>query len=182
VRPRGRLDFLPVESLAFDPHIRPSIALVRSIRDLGCLMPILIEEGGRVIEGRRRLEAARQAGLSEIPAHIVPPVFDLDALSAHLNSERGQSPVEVYRAVVALKKRGMAAERIARLIGITTPTIRAYESLSSMDARLVAAFERGDIRFSVARMAARKSRQAQRGLVAILRRDGTITAKDCQAE
>jgi hypothetical protein len=44
--------------------------LTESIRELGVLQPVVITAEGLLIGGRRRLEAARQAGLKNVPVHV----------------------------------------------------------------------------------------------------------------
>jgi hypothetical protein len=42
--------------------------LAHSVRRFGVLVPITIDLGGRVIDGHRRVAAARLVGLQEVPA------------------------------------------------------------------------------------------------------------------
>ncbi|TIM62710.1 MAG: DNA modification methylase, partial [Mesorhizobium sp.] len=51
--------------------------LVRNIERLGFVSPMLIEEGGYVVDGHARLEAAIKAGLTHVPtidvSHLPEP-------------------------------------------------------------------------------------------------------------
>ncbi len=47
-------------------------ALIRSIRAVGLLHPIVITPDNRLVAGARRLEAHKRMGHTEIPARIVP--------------------------------------------------------------------------------------------------------------
>jgi ParB-like chromosome segregation protein Spo0J len=44
--------------------------IARSIREFGFTMPILVAEGGTIIAGHGRLEAAKKLGLDEVPVMI----------------------------------------------------------------------------------------------------------------
>ncbi|MDW9503036.1 hypothetical protein GOB10_18440 [Sinorhizobium meliloti] len=45
-------------------------ALAASIRDLGLLQPIVIDQDGNLLAGERRLRACRLLGWTEIPAVV----------------------------------------------------------------------------------------------------------------
>ena len=47
------------------------VALAQSIEDVGLLHPIVITPDYRLIAGRRRLEAYKTLGWTEIPVHVV---------------------------------------------------------------------------------------------------------------
>jgi len=44
--------------------------LVTSIQTRGILQPLIIAPDGRLLAGRRRLEAARRAGLASVPVRV----------------------------------------------------------------------------------------------------------------
>src|SRR5262249_42157179 len=50
--------------------------LARSIKEFGFLVPVLVDSDGNLIAGHGRLEAAKEAGLSSVPAiradHLTP--------------------------------------------------------------------------------------------------------------
>jgi ParB family transcriptional regulator, chromosome partitioning protein len=61
LNPRGELDPAGLDELA------------DSIRAQGVLQPLLVTPGGVVVAGHRRLAAARQAGLTEVPVMVRDP-------------------------------------------------------------------------------------------------------------
>ena len=71
-----------IESLIVDPSItsrhnrRQILALARSIRAAGFLVPVAIDAAGRVIAGQRRVLAAQLMGLTHVPT------LQVDHLSA----------------------------------------------------------------------------------------------------
>jgi hypothetical protein len=61
---------LPGTARAPDEH------LTASVRSYGVLQPVLVaraESGYRLLAGARRVQAAREAGLADVPALIIPP-------------------------------------------------------------------------------------------------------------
>lgn len=69
----GTAEYRPIESLIAhrqDPRRHPErqlVELMASIRRFGFVMPVLVDGGGTVIAGHARIEAARRAGLVEVP-------------------------------------------------------------------------------------------------------------------
>jgi hypothetical protein len=80
--PTRREQSIPVHAIAVTaPLAEPGSALVESVRRFGVLQPMLVQEHDdeyRIITGHKRLEAARQAGLIEVPC-IVHAVDDASA-------------------------------------------------------------------------------------------------------
>ena len=97
--------------------------LSESIRTDGVLQPIVVrksENGYELIMGERRLQAARLAGVPEIPA-VVRAAADVDALRLALveNLHRENlNPIEVAEAFNALiDKFGLTHGELASLVG-----------------------------------------------------------------
>ncbi|HMO51087.1 MAG TPA: ParB N-terminal domain-containing protein [Kiritimatiellia bacterium] len=68
---------IPLAEIPLAPDVRkPDAALIQSVKAVGVLQPILVarsDSGYAVLAGARRLIAAREAGLADIPAIIIPP-------------------------------------------------------------------------------------------------------------
>ncbi len=103
--------------------------LTASIKEQGVLQPLLVrrtEEGYELIAGERRLRAAREAGLGEVPA-IVMDVTDQQALELALveNLQREDlNPIEEaegYR--VLCETFGLSQEDAARRVGKARATV-----------------------------------------------------------
>ncbi len=66
---------LPIDAIKIGSRFRQDLgdiaALARSIETIGLLHPIVITPSHELVCGERRIEAARQLGWQEIPAHIV---------------------------------------------------------------------------------------------------------------
>lgn len=100
--------------------------LTRSIKEKGILQPILIDKDNVVIAGHRRLEAAKLAGLKEIPA-ILTKVDNESRQEIQLieNIHRKDlNPIEEAKAYKAwMKSVGATTEKLAQRIGKTNQYI-----------------------------------------------------------
>jgi ParB/RepB/Spo0J family partition protein len=130
--PAPALAVLPIEAItvreAWNPRGADDEAereqLTESIRAQGILQPLLVErsdEGPVVIDGHRRLAAARAAGLTAVPvierggeAGDAPQL--VAALAANMR-RRGLDPIEEARAYERATRAGWAQRRIAEAVG-----------------------------------------------------------------
>ncbi len=127
----GGVTKIPVDSIRANPHQPREVfdperlrELARSIEADGVLQPVVVRragEGYELIMGERRLQAARMAGVKEIPAVVRESVRDRDALRLALveNIQRENlNPVEVaraYRQLVA--EYGYSQQELADVVG-----------------------------------------------------------------
>ncbi|MGA1193260.1 MAG: ParB/RepB/Spo0J family partition protein [Kiritimatiellia bacterium] len=112
---------------AFMPE--PLADLVQSVKERGVLQPLLVRKIGdtyELIAGERRLRAAREANLAEVPA-VIMNVGDQEALEIALveNLQRSDlnlvEEAEGYRALA--EKFNLTQEEIAERVGKARPTI-----------------------------------------------------------
>jgi ParB family chromosome partitioning protein len=111
--------------------------LADSIKERGVLHPIVCRRAkGRVelIAGERRLRAAKMAGLKRIPA-IVKEADDaevaFDRIVENLQRE-DLSDDDQYRALKALRDRGLAIPKISRMTGLSTTSIQRVLVLETL--------------------------------------------------
>lgn len=103
--------------------------LASSIRQHGVLNPIAVEENNGsyiLIDGERRLRAAKMAGLQTIPAEVRSMTNNLQRLTMALvaNIQReDMNPIDEARALAALKAGGMTNTKIAHALGISIPKV-----------------------------------------------------------
>lgn len=98
-------------------------ALVRSLRDIGQLNPVvLLERGGRriIVCGFRRIHAARTLGRESVPARVLGPAdfSPLHPLEFALRDNlafRPLEPLERARALDKLEEAGLLPETIVRV-------------------------------------------------------------------
>lgn len=133
---KGGVTRLPVAQVRRSPwqprHVFEPEALselVASVRERGVLQPLLVRRTGdtfELIAGERRLRAAQEAGLADVPA-IVMEVTDREALEIALveNLQRSDlnliEEAEGYRALA--DKFQMTQEQIATRVGKARPTV-----------------------------------------------------------
>lgn len=153
-----------------------------SIRELGILQPLLVRRiggGYELIAGERRLRAARQAGLEEVPALVLDAVPEASALMAlvenlqrtdltyweeaegfrrlmrdfNLTQEGIAQRVGKSQSAVANKLRLLRLEPEVRAVleaeGLTERHARALLSLSAKEERMKAVLEMAGRRLSV---------------------------------
>ena len=103
--------------------------LADSIRSSGLVQPVLLRRAGgryQLIAGERRWRAARQAGLTVIPA-VVREIGDRDALELALTENllrEDLNPLEAAEGYAALQqKHGLSHEEIAEHLGLDRSTV-----------------------------------------------------------
>lgn len=108
--------------------------LVASIRTKGVLQPIIVAPDGRLLAGRRRLEAARRAGLEHVPVRVCEVTSERSAIEIGLveNVERADlDPLTRAKAYRALIDQGASVEEVADLVGQGTRHV--YQLLQLFD-------------------------------------------------
>jgi ParB family transcriptional regulator, chromosome partitioning protein len=126
--------------------------LADSIRTQGVITPLLVRprpEGGyELIAGERRWRAAREAGVTTLPA-LVREAADRDALLLGLveNVAREElSPVEEARAyAVLMDEFGLSLSDVSERVGHSKPAISNRMRLLELSADILAMLERGEL-------------------------------------
>jgi ParB family chromosome partitioning protein len=97
--------------------------LVRSVKETGIVQPLLVrkkDDGYELIAGERRLRAAGEAGLTEVPV-VVRDVTEQESLELALIENLQREDLNVVDEAVGYKmlaeKFGMTQERIAERVG-----------------------------------------------------------------
>ena len=126
--------------------------LAESIRAQGVLQPLLVTPGGVVVAGHRRLAAARQAGLSEVPVVVRDLGQDQQQEIMLVENLQRQdlSPVEEARAYRRLLDSGHTIAQLARSIGVPAARINARLVLLKLDEQVQWMFHRGDLPLTLA--------------------------------
>lgn len=132
--------------------------LVKSIEQLGLKKPITVSQrpGSRRYDlacGQGRLEAFIALGQTEIPAIVIEASEDdcfVMSLVENL-ARRQQTPLELVRAIGALKERGYSHAEIAPKVGFSTEYIYAIcYLLENGEEKLINGVERGIIPHTIA--------------------------------
>jgi ParB family chromosome partitioning protein len=134
----------------FDPQRLAE--LVDSVKEHGVLQPLLVRRLGpdrfELIAGERRFRAAREAGLTTVPA-LVRECTDTEMLELAIieNVQREDiNPVEAAHAYRRLMTEfGMTQEDVARRVGKARPTVANTLRLLALQEPIVASIRGGEI-------------------------------------
>jgi ParB family chromosome partitioning protein len=155
----SQLAQLPVESIHANPRqprrrfdAEATGGLADSLRTQGMLQPVLVRSrtagGYELIAGERRWRAAREAGLTTVPA-VIREAGDRDSLLFGLveNVAREQlSPIEEARAyAVLMDEFELSLGDIAERVGRSKPSVSNRLRLLDLPADVLAMLERGEL-------------------------------------
>jgi ParB family chromosome partitioning protein len=168
---------VPVDAITvLNPRVRNKRVfqeLVNSIAHLGLKKPITVSQRlGKprydLVCGQGRLEAFIALGQSEIPA-IVIDVAEEDCFVMSLVenlARRQHTPLELVRAIGALRERGYSHSEIAAKVDLSPDYVGAIcDLLENGEEKLINAIERGVMPHSIAMEIARaKEGEVQRAL------------------
>jgi len=163
-------------------------AVMKSVQVLGMISAIQVEElksGSnyryRVLDGRRRLDAAKHNGVTQVPAMILPNGGGItyDALAAGANLARSYAPVDEARHLEALINRGgFTPEQLSKQLGLPLGTVRSRLKLVELPPELRTAVDDKRISPSVAAAAANLTPTQQQTAIATLKQKNTLTRDD----
>lgn len=136
-----------------------------------------------IIDGKRRVLAARQLGWETIRAEIFDPedIPSIAAVRLITNQQRSPNPVDEYRALKVLLKRvngDTPLPDIAGRLSLNLGHLRKLMRLDGLSVTLFEAFERGKMAFTTALRAAGLTNVEQDRLAQVYRESGRIRAKD----
>ncbi len=155
----AQLAQLPVDAIHASPRqprrrfdSESTSGLAESLRAQGMLQPVLVrsrQQGGyELIAGERRWRAAREAGLTTVPA-VIREAGDRDSLLFGLveNVAREQlSPVEESRAyAVLIDEFELSLGEIAERVGRSKPSVSNRLRLLDLPADVLGMLERGEL-------------------------------------
>ncbi len=133
---------LPVEKIDYNPY-QPRkqfdgeelAALASSIKTHGILQPLVVREVGegyQLIAGERRLRAAKEAGLTEVPVHLVH-FDDQQVFEAALveNIQRSDlNPIEKAHGFKEyMEKFGIKQDQLGARLGVSASTVSSLLGL-----------------------------------------------------
>jgi ParB/RepB/Spo0J family partition protein len=167
------------------PGEAPDRAFVESVERFGVLQPVVLlkaAKGYEVAAGRRRVKAARAAGLMKIPARVYPPEWALSAVLAIVENEQRTSNVYVdLLSIEALMEAGAGEDDVVRATGMSKHTIRSRLRLARLIDPLRTALGDHQISVSTAEAAARRTVPEQHRLADVLAQNGKLTLADVRS-
>jgi len=186
------IQYLPLDKIVCEAQVRDGVAdesvvgVARSIQEIGLQQPIRVRREGDkfvVVDGERRLRAARLAKLSTIPAIVEEKELgEGEVIQRQLvaNIQRVDlSALEKARAIARLMEAtGWNAAETAARLGISAATAARLTALLSLPATIVAQVEAGRLpastAYEIAKIEdpARQAALAQEAVEGRLTRDG----------
>ena len=156
------LKFLSIDELVMgndyrlDDDPEELTALAADIKTRGILNPLRVrrkEAGWEIVAGRRRLFAARRAGLERVPCIIAQVASDEeaedDALAENLH-RRNLSPVEEGLAYARLRDRGLSQAEIAKKVGRSQPHVSSLLMVLKLPAAIRDQVHRRELSYATA--------------------------------
>lgn len=190
----AELKVVSLERLNLDEHkmrgSRDEVAfgeLVESVRRSGVLQPILVRisgEGFVVVAGHRRSEAARQAGLVEIPAYVCD--FDEAEASSAAYAENiyrhNLTPIEEAAAVNDLCEHGgYDTEKVAAMLGRSVWWVRDRIAICGWPGDLLQAVNGGFLSVAAASHLAKITDNGHREMLVMYGCENGVTARIAMA-
>ena len=170
---------------------RPSERLVESVKRNGVIVPVIlaerVSEDGElfhiIVDGNRRVAAAREAGVDTVPARIVQQASEPEIanLTLQTNNFRTSNYVTEFWALSELQRSGIDRRKLASFTGMTNSTLATREHLANLDRRLFIGVSEGRIPPTVALAAAKLDRDVQEQLAETFSRNGRLTKQDVDA-
>ena len=156
-----------------------------SVKAHGILQPLLVQPHPQkdgcyiVLAGHRRLEAARRAGLQEVPVTIRHGVKYETALELMLveNLQRADlNPMDKAEAMGQLKMRGHSVIRIAEAIGLSDAAVYQYLALLELDQSSREKVRAGELTKSDAFEAVTRTRKRRRAAGGMKNRSAAVAS------
>lgn len=162
----------------------PGADLVASVKRVGVLVPVIVQRVGKedylLVDGRRRIKAAKAAGLEIVPARILPgDVENPEAFSLQTNLTRRPNPISEYVAIRDLLAKGHTEREIVRTLGIKSAVLAQRLLLGKLIPVFFDLLESGRIAVSVGEAAAKLPPSIQEKLIEVFASKGDrLTLKD----
>jgi ParB family chromosome partitioning protein len=170
---------------------KPAERLVENIRDNGIIVPVVVaevpDEDGEItyqlIDGNRRVAAARLAGLTTVPAQVIRGFSpaQLAQVTVLANSMRATNPVTEWWALDELVQAGSRPDDLARITGLSKSTLQNRMALADLDPRIFEGLARGEVPPVVAMAASRLPREIQDRLGETFADRGFLRKRDVDA-
>lgn len=109
---------------------RPSPKMIESVKTIGLIEPVIAYRGVDhrlvVIDGRRRLLAAKEAGIRQVQTVVYrnPGTFGYHTMLLLLNEQRSPNPVVEFESIRDLQGQGFSLSQIAALTGMSIGTVK----------------------------------------------------------
>lgn len=185
---KGSLREIALSELGDTVGTPPSQTLMGSVRRHGVMQPVVVAEtpdeegviGLRVVDGNRRIAAARSACMKHLPAIVLTDVAqeELSTITLVLNGFRASNYLTEFWAIKQLEREGVNEADISAISGLTRGKVDQRTSLSDLSRELFVALRNGKIYQTHAAEIAKMPPESQAVLADIFRRHGRLTQYD----
>lgn len=159
---------IPVKDIHSDECLVEK-SFLSSIRAEGILAPIVLERDGSgymVIDGRRRIAAAKVLGLDKVPATIVDfSEKEIELLGVMLNLHRSPNMACEVKALRRFIQAGYSQEEIAGMLNVSRTRLKKHFHLLSLCNDGIKMLEEGGLKVSAALALARLPEERQEKLL-----------------
>jgi ParB/RepB/Spo0J family partition protein len=161
----------------------PDAQFLASVDRQGVLEPLVLQANGNgsydVLDGWKRLTAARTVGLTTVPAVVTNEDDGLhsDVVTLATNNLRSDNLAAEYRALARLMEEHGDLKKIAAATGVKYQTLYRIWKLRKLDTRLLQALEDGKINAWAAETASRYPQAEQDLLVQAIANGEKITSQ-----
>lgn len=168
------------------PTLNPSAALRQSMATAGQLVPVIVTRAAetyRILDGRRRVAAARALGWETIQATVYHGTDALQerTVAAAANAVRSANPLTDLAAILALSEAGYTEREIARATGLSVGTIRKRRKLNQLPTVLLGGVLEGRVAVGTAERAASLPAHQREALGETYAETGRLTGDDVTA-
>lgn len=164
--------------------------LKQSIKSLGILVPVILHEEHtgnqpglryRIISGRRRIAAAREIGLKQVPAIVYPKeVHEAFIPSATIaeNAIRSDNVSADIESVRTLRDQGLTIATISEFTGMPTRDVTRLIELLALPDEIIAGVQNGSIAQTTANELRKSTPEVVASTLEVYRDKGKLTLAD----
>jgi ParB-like chromosome segregation protein Spo0J len=160
----------------------PDAQFIASVRKYGVLQPLMLvltADSYKVVDGRRRLKAARIAGVPTVAALVYPDDWTVEqVLSIVSNEQRSDNVGNDLRNIVELLEKGYGPDEIREAVGLTKGEWGARTKLLGLIEAFRQLLYEGLLRSSLAVQICVMSKADQEKLLETYFANGKLTAED----
>lgn len=165
------IEQVPTEDLGKTWGPRPTERMVEHVKLHGVLVPVLATQtpdadgvlAWRIIDGNRRVFAAREAGIPTVPVVVMKELGDdeIAELTLAANTLRTANPVTEWWAIDDLLQKGHREHDVSQRTGLTPAALKSRAKYGALDPRVFSGLVYGKIAPTVVEKASRLPMEAQ---------------------
>lgn len=185
----ARLEQIPLDRIAESVGTPPSARLLASVQRMGIVQPVILTTAARedaplaIVDGNRRVAAARAANLSMVPAVVVTGIDadDIAAMTLVANGFRDANYLTEFWAIKHLERGGASVNEIRSLSGMVESAVQTRNYLRALPRDLFVALRNGQLLQSTALAIAKLPKADQELLLKRYQRRGKLSRSDIDA-